>query len=458
MSGLRPPVEDGAITGVPSTAPQGHQSPSAFTFDPRDADEWLRRALDALQEAFFVFDAIRDGSGAVVDLRYRYVNAAAERMYGQPASAVIGRGLCELFPSVVDLGIFDCYIEPFTTGRSSAMRVPSFDDNGVAGAFDVSASPFGDGVVVVAHDVTAEVRAQALAALASARYQLLAEHASDVVATGRADGTITWVSPAVTQALGWQVEEFVGRNLDDLVHPDDQVRIDAMNRDLEQGSPGSFEARILRADGHFTWIAATVHPIEGPDPDSARVAGWRDIDDVVAARHELEQRASHDDLTGLLNRAEAILRLAAILDHPPRIGGGTAVAFCDIDDFKGVNDHFGHGAGDEALRTLARRIQTMVRRGDLVARFGGDEILVVLEGVDTLDDAIALSEKLRRAALIPIPVLGGSFSVTLSVGVTLAVAGEDLDTLIERADNAMYEAKRGGKDRVHALPAPQPDD
>lgn len=201
-----------------------------------------------------------------------------------------------------------------------------------------------------------------------------------------------------------------------------------------------------------------MHPIDGPDPDSARVAGWRDIDDVVAARHALEQRASHDDLTGLLNRAEMILRLAAILDHPPRIGRGTAVAFCDIDDFKGVNDRFGHGAGDEALRTLSSRIQAMVRRGDLVARFGGDEILVVLDGVDSLDDAIALSEKFRRSALMPIPVMGGSFSVTLSVGVTLAVAGEDLDALIERADNAMYEAKRGGEDRVHALPAPRPDD
>ena len=113
---------------------------------------WLRESVDALQESFFIFDAQRDEHGDVVDLRYRFLNAAAERLYGRPAAEVVGRGLLELFPSVAELGIFACYVEPLRTGRPSAMRAPSFDENGVLGAFDLAAHPYGDGVVVTAHD------------------------------------------------------------------------------------------------------------------------------------------------------------------------------------------------------------------------------------------------------------------------------------------------------------------
>ena len=143
--------------------------------------------------------------------------------------------------------------------------------------------------------------------------------------------------------------------------------------------------------------------------------------------------------------------------HPRRAGREIAVAFCDIDDFHQVNETYGHGGGDEALRCLAERFAAVVRDDDLVARFGGDEILVVLPGVHGLDQALTIADKLRRQALEPIPVQDQKFPVSISIGVTLAHHGESADSLIARADDAMFAAKSSGKDRVVAIPGPVPD-
>jgi diguanylate cyclase (GGDEF)-like protein len=196
-------------------------------------------------------------------------------------------------------------------------------------------------------------------------------------------------------------------------------------------------------------MSGNAHPLT--DPDGAPVgvvAGMRDVTDLIAAQEALVEVATHDDLTGLFTRGEILERLAATLSHPPRSGGRVAVAFCDLDDLKTVNDRHGHGAGDEALRVTATRVRATVREGDLVARFGGDEILVILDCVHDDQDARTIAEKIRNAALLPIPILGGSFDVTLSIGITLAEPGDTIDSLIARADNAMYEAKATGKNQV----------
>ena len=124
------------------------------------------------------------------------------------------------------------------------------------------------------------------------------------------------------------------------------------------------------------------------------------------------------------------------------------MVFCDIDAFKSVNDDFGHSAGDAVLRAVATRISGAVRSGDTVARVGGDEILVVLDGVHDVDEATAIADKVRLAVKECVPVDGGEVCPTLSIGVTVARAGESVDALVTRADEAMYQAKRGGRDRV----------
>jgi diguanylate cyclase (GGDEF)-like protein len=119
-----------------------------------------------------------------------------------------------------------------------------------------------------------------------------------------------------------------------------------------------------------------------------------------------------------------------------------------VDAFKSINDSLGHSVGDRLLRTVADRIRGCVRSADTVARVGGDEILLILRGVRTLDDAMAIAEKVRLAVRAPIEMEGQLVPTSVSVGVTMATEDDDVDALVARADRAMYLAKAAGRDQV----------
>jgi diguanylate cyclase (GGDEF)-like protein len=181
------------------------------------------------------------------------------------------------------------------------------------------------------------------------------------------------------------------------------------------------------------------------------VGSFRTVDQEVAAERELARRACTDELTGLVNRHEALEQITAIAGRVLRHGDATAVLFCDLDNFKEINDTFGHLPGDELLRTVAARIRMGLRSGDMAARIGGDELMVMLQGVRSLGDAVTIAEKLRRAVAQPIPTSAGDLSITLSIGVTMVEPDESPEAIISRADRAMYRAKQTGRNRVLAF-------
>jgi diguanylate cyclase (GGDEF)-like protein len=168
----------------------------------------------------------------------------------------------------------------------------------------------------------------------------------------------------------------------------------------------------------------------------------------VAAQEALEFKATYDDLTGVLKRESALRRLSE-LDRGERVGdGAVALLFIDLDEFKVVNDTWGHVAGDALLRAVAQRIESVVRADDVVARLGGDEFLVVLDGIDGPTAATTIADKVRSVCSQPVTTPTGTVATTLSVGVVLRQAGESSDALIARADRAMYAAKRGGRNQT----------
>jgi diguanylate cyclase (GGDEF)-like protein/PAS domain S-box-containing protein len=300
-------------------------------------------------------------------------------------------------------------------------------------------------------DITVEVEARAALRDTEQRFRLLAENSTDVVVRSK-NGKITWVSPSLLTTLGWRPDQWIGRPNADVVHPDDLGRQQQEIAEARATGPGTSRRRILASDGSYHWVESHFQAfVNDLGADDGVIAAFRLIDDTVATELALDRRARYDELTGLLNRAEVIERLNAILVHPRRAGREIALAFCDVDDFHFVNEAYGHSGGDEALRVLATRFATVVREDDLVARFGGDEILVVLPGVHDLDQAVDVAEKLRAQSQLPIPILGGTFPVSVSIGVTLAHHGESADSLIARADDAVFAAKAGGKDRVVAI-------
>ncbi|WP_299955407.1 bifunctional diguanylate cyclase/phosphodiesterase [uncultured Modestobacter sp.] len=196
-------------------------------------------------------------------------------------------------------------------------------------------------------------------------------------------------------------------------------------------------------------------PLPGPLGEVVH-ASVRQIVSSVRQREELQSalahQASHDPLTELPNRAQALQLTAAALSRGQRSGSMTGLLFVDLDGFKAVNDSLGHAAGDDVLCEVAVRLRDAVRAGDVVCRLGGDEFVVLVEGVDDERTLVELAERLIDAVSGPLLVGGQPASVGASVGVAVSRDGvTDPDVLLVEADTAAYRAKRHGRGRAEVF-------
>ena len=290
------------------------------------------------------------------------------------------------------------------------------------------------------------------------RLHQLILNSPDVVLHAAA-GHVLWVSPSVASVLGGEVEGWTGVAIRELVHPDDLARYEQLRDVVQRGGVAHERLRVLSTSGNYLWVE--VRAKEFIDAFGLRdgvIAAVRPADEAVRTEDRLQRLASFDSLTGLANRGEVIRRLRSVerrlhaeADAAGRAPTEVAVLFCDVDHFKQVNDTYGHSVGDAVLRLLAQRMTAVCREGDIVARLGGDELLVVLEGVHDLAEAERFALLLSGSVSRPIVVSHHVLHVTLSIGVTLVRPSDCTETLIDRADRAMYEAKQHGRNRVIAL-------
>ncbi len=275
---------------------------------------------------------------------------------------------------------------------------------------------------------------------------------------------------SLDNGLGWSSEEFSRLAADPakpLVHPDDQAGLRAMIDESVGMSEGEFlqmRCRLRRADGSWVWVNRLVVPFRRDESGHVvEVLGVvRDIDDLVRAEEVLRHGALHDALTGLPNRSLLMDRLDAALGRAARERRSVGVLYCDLDGFKEVNDTAGHASGDAVLVEASERLRRAVRDGDTVARVGGDEFVVVVEpwnrevhssfaSGDALSTEVAA--RILEAMSRPFVVNGVRHGVSASVGVAVSYGDRDAhpdesaESLIERADRAMYAAKRAGKNR-----------
>jgi two-component system, cell cycle response regulator len=200
------------------------------------------------------------------------------------------------------------------------------------------------------------------------------------------------------------------------------------------------EAVAERHSGRIDLIAS-LHKILILDSHLALEAYQTVREDAMVAT------ASRDFLTEVANRPAALEGLKREVERAIRFRRSMALLFIDVDHFKRINDSLGHAAGDSLLRQVAQALQAAVRPADIVGRYGGDEFLVGLVETE-LDAAIAVAERVRAR------LAGGASPITLSVGVVMANQDDTVQTLVDRADRAMYEAKKEGRDRVSVLPGP----
>jgi len=267
-------------------------------------------------------------------------------------------------------------------------------------------------------------------------------------------GQVSW-SDEVFRIYGLAPQEFAPgfERLLEVVHPEDRKLLsENLNAALHRGEPYDFEHRIVGPDGEVRVVHRQAEVVRDERGKPLRIVGTvHDITERKALEERLEHRALHDTLTGLPNRALFVDRLRHALTRTKRRRGEVAVLFMDLDDFKIINDSLGHRTGDRVLVAASKRIRALLRPEDTVARFGGDEFVVLLEDVEDADGAIRVAERISKELRAPFFFGGRQLFVSASVGiVTGGVKGEHAADLLRDADLAMYRAKHAGKAR-HAV-------
>lgn len=249
-------------------------------------------------------------------------------------------------------------------------------------------------------------------------------------------------------------------------HPEDMDAVATAVREGEiSGNGYRIDHRIVRADGTTRYVQEQAHVVYDADGIAvAHVGSMLDITDRKAAEVRLAELAHYDPVSKLPNRTLLEQRLHAALSRAQRDGSGCAVLFLDVDDFKTVNDTFGHGSGDELLAAIGTRLNHHVRAGDTVARMSGDEFVIVLAGLASRDDAVAAARKILRSFEVPFH-LTGVRDCRVGVSIGIAIYPEtpvSAKALIDIADREMYIVKRnGGRGIKVAEPqecAPQTDE
>ncbi|MGY1712326.1 diguanylate cyclase domain-containing protein [Geodermatophilus sp. SYSU D00758] len=230
-----------------------------------------------------------------------------------------------------------------------------------------------------------------------------------------------------------------------LTEPSRAVLATALRSTFEDGADGDLELALrLPGSGEARVVAVTLAPLGDEEGTPGALLCLTDVTESARMRGELTERATRDALTGCLNRAATLAALASALEGSAL----TAVVFVDLDEFKPVNDRYGHAAGDAVLRLTAARLAGVLRRGDVVGRMGGDEFLLVAPGLESAGSAAALGQRVREELARPAVLAHGPVSVRASIGVAVAGRGSTPEALVHRADEAMYAAKRAGRGGV----------
>jgi diguanylate cyclase (GGDEF)-like protein/PAS domain S-box-containing protein len=283
------------------------------------------------------------------------------------------------------------------------------------------------------------------------RLGALVQHSSDVIVVLAPDTAVEYVSPSVAQVLGYEVADFVGRRFLDHVPKEDQPLVESALGGLLVRAPGpseAFEFRVRHRDGRLLHAECLFTNLLEHSAVKGIVVNLRDVTERKQFEAQLTYQAFHDPITDLANRALFRDRVEHALSRRAEDSRSLAVLFLDLDDFKIINDTFGHDAGDRVLQTISARLRAALRDSDTAARLGGDEFAVLLESIP---DGTGISEIVARLLEIisaPVWLDGREASVECSIGIAVVGADADgfttVDELLRNADVAMYQAKATG--------------
>ncbi|WP_419788300.1 diguanylate cyclase domain-containing protein [Pseudodesulfovibrio sp.] len=300
--------------------------------------------------------------------------------------------------------------------------------------------------ILLQREIDQRKRTERALRLAEEKYRSIFERAVEGIFQSSSEGKLLEANPAMVRLFGYDsAEEMAGvENLRDVLMVDGEEKrtyVEILRRD---GFVANFEFRARRKSGEIFWCSESSRLVDKCEDGNGYVEGV--LEDITKRKHselELKQMATMDSLTGVPNRHIFFDRLELALAAAKRYGSHPAVLFVDLNDFKEVNDSFGHQAGDELLCLVAARLHGRIREADTLARLGGDEFGILLSDVESESGALVVANNLIEVLKEPFLIKGAAINVGATIGISFFPDdGKDGVTLVSRADAAMYGAKQ----------------
>ncbi len=301
-------------------------------------------------------------------------------------------------------------------------------------------------------DITLHKQAQLALIESERRYRFIIEQVSDLIMLFDSDGVCRFASPSIETMLGYTAEDLYGRALIELLPPDDAPRVRRRLHEAScQGKALQLELRARHSQGHYVWLEISCSPYISPQTNRYEwiLGVVRDVTARKLREMKLHEMSTTDSLTGALNRRAFMdcieTEISAVDAMPSRL----SLVIFDIDNFKAINDTYGHAAGDLVLASLGDICRRTLRSHDIFGRIGGEEFALMLSG-HALHEAARLAERLRQEfEETQVEFYGQWLNFTVSFGIAERHDMETLEALMHRADMGLYAAKRGGRNRVH---------
>jgi|GEM_PF-1036983 len=409
----------------------------------RASKDLIDGILSTSLDGFIVLKAIRNANGGVADFSFAHINRRAEELLGRNRSDLLGKLFRLEMPHMVDRGVYERSVQTVGSGETFDLE-QDYAAQGMSGWLRLVGVKLGDGVVITLSDINDRKEAEREQRLATALFRT----SDDAMVVTDADNHIIAVNPSFTKITGFADAEVLGKDpkiLSSGRHEEGFFKDFWSTLDQEGHWHGEIWNR--RKDGEIYVQRTTVSQILN-DKGMAEnyVSFFREMTEEKEEQQKLYQQANYDALTNLPNRTLLADRLSHAIPAAKRQKKMLAVMFIDLDGFKPINDTHGHLAGDQVLQDVAQRFQNAIRESDTVARIGGDEFVVLCEGLEDRDGIKRAARELLECLDEPFDFNGVKLSMGGSIGISLFPEhGEHPQALFDKADKAMYDVKKAGK-------------
>ncbi|MCK7595048.1 two-component system response regulator [Pseudomarimonas salicorniae] len=402
--------------------------------------------------------------GLVLELdeagRVRFCNDRCRVWLGRPAADLLGGGIDEVLP-VADRPALIEAVHSARGGGREVLELALDRDGGGGRHAQAVLVPRESGVLLLLTDITDRVFAERALAQEKERIRITLESIGDAVIATDRDGIVTFVNPIAEDMTGWLRADAVGRPIEEVMQLHDPIEKRSLVNPIrlaisEERTVGmALNCQLRRRDGRDFAVEDSAAPIRDHRGEIiGAIVVFHDVSEARAMAIKMTHLAKHDALTNLPNRILLQDRCLQAVEDARREQGRVAMLLIDLDRFLHINDAVGHAVGDQILQTVAQRLRAQLHGGGTVSRQGGDEFIVLLPGVDELEQVGMLAHQLLAVVAEPYWCEDRRYDLTASIGISIFPDdASDVETLHRHADAAMYRAKQDGRARFHFFSA-----